>query len=98
MRHLNLTGSASLLAVLLGAGQAVAEGSAQVGANQRIQSTTALRADILNAATETITWTGTGSLQVRDPSNTLVATLANNQTYDPTVNGVFALTMTASQT
>jgi hypothetical protein len=89
-----------VVALVMSAQSARAEGTAQGGTTFRVQSSTALRIDILNAQTERIRWTGQGTLTVRSPSNALVATLNNNQTTGSLSahgNGVYALTLSANQ-
>ncbi len=71
----------SLSALLLLAPQiARAEGTATLSNSQALRANTALYVDILDADTETITWTGTGSVEVSAPDLTVVATLASGDT------------------
>jgi outer membrane protein OmpA-like peptidoglycan-associated protein len=86
--------------VVLPAPSAHAEGSAEVSAGARITNATQLRVDILNTTTESITWTGQGTLAVRQPDNTLVATLASGQTAALTgrPTGVYRVALSNSQT
>jgi hypothetical protein len=90
---------AAALALLIVPGHAAAEGSAQIGVAQRLQSATAgLAVDIVDHTAETIRWQGNGELSVRNPSGTLVGTLSNNEVYDPSVNGRFTLSVGSNQT
>ena len=52
---------------------AVAEGTAQFGVNGRVQTSTALRLDIIDAAVERVSWRGQGTLSVTAADGTVVA-------------------------
>jgi outer membrane protein OmpA-like peptidoglycan-associated protein len=61
-------------------GAAFAEGSAQLGQNGRVQPDTALRVDIVDAASERIAWRGAGTLTIVAPDGvTPVAVLASGE-------------------
>ncbi|MBM4281490.1 MAG: hypothetical protein FJ137_12275 [Deltaproteobacteria bacterium] len=77
-----------------------AEGSAQFGGNGRLQSTTPLQVDIVDATTERVRWHGEGTLHVRSPTGIDVATLANDETTGSlaaTGPGVYELTLSTHQ-
>ena len=57
-----------------------AEGTAELGGNGRLQTTTPLRVDIIDATTERIRWRGEGTLTVRTPAGVVIAALDNDQT------------------
>lgn len=82
---------------------AFAEGSAQVNVNSRIQSSTVMYVDIIDATTERIRWSRTsgGNLQVRNPAGVLISTLGNNANTGSLAahgNGAYQVTLTANQT
>ncbi len=87
----------ALLITTCWAGIANAEGSLEVGADQNMQPNTVMGVDILTAG-ETITWTGTGQLQVTGPGNNVVATLNSGQAYTTTQTGEHALQSNAVET
>ncbi len=64
-------------------GLASAEGSADTGDSQHLLYDTEIWIDVLDAPNESITWTGTGTLDIYDPGNNLVASLASGGTYYP---------------
>jgi hypothetical protein len=81
-------------------GMAFAEGSLEVGANQRVRSATNFFVDVLAANTERISWTGNGNLVVRSPANNVIATLNSGQTtgsLNATGNGAYRVTMGSNQ-
>jgi len=82
---------------LLVAGSAWAEGSEQLGADQGLLARTVLQVDILDAASETITWTGTGSVRIATPAGHFDGTLRNGETYAPSSSGTYALTLERDQ-
>ncbi len=63
----------------------LAEGSAETGANQGLDSSTLLRVDILDDTTETFVWTGDGSVTVTGPSNGFVGIFTSGQVITPLV-------------
>ena len=63
--------------LLLSAVGARAEGTAEMGANGRVQKSTQLRIDIVDAAVERIAWRGESTLEVRSPVGAAVAVLAS---------------------
>ena len=85
---------ARFLLVLLSLGTlssaAHAEGSADIGASQRLDPRTALRVDIIDAATETMVWTGVDvngnavDVVLTDTTGTVVATYASGDVIPPT--------------
>lgn len=58
---------------------AQAEGTAQLNATQALRAGTVLYVDIVDAAQESITWEGAGTLAVSAPDGTPVATLSSGQ-------------------
>ena len=107
---------ALVLAFGIGTRQARAEGSAQVNVpnDQHLQATTnqdlgngnvrvgQLGVDVLHHATESIHWTGTGSVQIwapgDDPATTFaVATLASGQSYAPLMDGTYTVEVGSAQ-
>jgi cysteine-rich repeat protein len=74
----------------------LAEGSAELGTNQTVTTSTELGVDIL-AAGEVIEWTGSGSVTVLDPGGALVATLSSGQTYTTTQTGDFTIELGSDQ-
>ncbi len=77
-----------------------AEGTAELGSTGRVERTTRLRIDILDAATERIAWQGEGDLEVRTPAGVLVATLNSGERTDSLVSGgvgAWQLTMSDDQ-
>jgi hypothetical protein len=93
----------ALVIALLGLGTArdvAAEGSAEVGNLSRIQPSTAFRIDILSPAVETISWTGQGTLAIREPGGAAVATLSSGQaaTLTGRPTGAYQATMSVQQT
>lgn len=88
------------LAPLVGSASAAwAEGTAELGVTQALRRTTVLYMDVLDAQTERIQWTGTGSLQVTSPSGQGVATLSSGQDVglQSHGNGVYRLEPTSDQ-
>jgi len=83
---------------------AFAEGSAEVGANQRVRSSTDFYVDIVDARTERIRWTGNGTLTVRSPAGNVVGVLLGAGLLDRTTipldtigNGAYRVTMGSNQ-
>jgi hypothetical protein len=77
-----------------------AEGSAELGGNGRLQTTTPLRVDIIDATTERIRWRGDGTLLVRTSTGVDVVTLADGETTGSlaaTGPGVYELVLGANQ-
>jgi cysteine-rich repeat protein len=73
------------------------EGSAELGTGQDVESDTDLGVDIVQSG-EVITWTGSGSVDVLDPSGTNVATLSSGQSYTTTQAGAFEIDLLSDQT
>ncbi len=67
-----------LLALLLLPGRALAEGAAQLGTSQALQSNTVMYVDILDPSTERIYWNGQGNLTVYRPGGQTLGTIASN--------------------
>ncbi len=71
---------AAVVACALSPRLAHAEGTAELGGNGRLQTTTPLNVDIIDPTTERIRWRGEGTLEVRSPTGVFVGTLANDET------------------
>ncbi len=63
---------------------------------QALQQTSLLGADITQVG-ETLSWTGRGTLAVRDPAGTLVVTLNSGDTYTTVTTGEFSLALSRDQ-
>ncbi len=89
------------LTVALLATEVAAEGSAELlNANnvyQTLANDTVLYVDVLNFANETIRWSGTGSVTISDSNGNVVATLSSGQSYAPTKNDEFEVTVAQDQ-
>jgi hypothetical protein len=80
---------------------ALAEGTPQLGTNGRVQSSTNLRLDIVDASRERISWRGQGTLAITSPTGQAVATLASGATSNSLAafgNGVYQLQLSNDQT
>jgi hypothetical protein len=91
---------AAVFACALAPRLAHAEGTAELGGNGRMQNTTPLRVDIIDATTERIRWRGEGTLLVRSPTGVVVGTLANDETTGSlalTGPGAYELALGANQ-
>ncbi len=88
---------AGLLVVLLAPSLARAEGSAEWGEEHALEAMTAIYVDVLDAGLESIQWTGTGTLTVRDESGGLVAVLASGESTPVAAAGSYTLELSASQ-
>ena len=67
--------------------QALAEGSAETGTTQMLFATTPVMVDIHDYTFESFTWTGSGFVDVYNPSLGYEDTLTSGDTYVPGVNG-----------
>ena len=73
--------SLTLLTLLLMAPNlALAEGTTELGVYQALRSGTVVQVDILDSTVESITWTGTGSVTVSDPSGSSMGSYASGDT------------------
>ncbi len=70
----------TILALVSFTGTAWAEGSDDVNDTQALRSGAQLYVDILDPETESIRWTGVGSVAITDPSGAAVATLESGET------------------
>jgi len=75
---------------------AVAEGTADIGTTQELSSYTTMYVDIVDLS-ETITWSGSGSLYVISPSGTNTATLGSGGSYTTTETGAHQVRVSTSQ-
>src|SRR4051794_31297763 len=98
MRRLPRFAAAALIATL--ARQASAEGTAELGVQSKMTNATIMGVDIINPAVETITWTGTGSVTVTNPSGASLGSFSSGQTITPTpgLAGAYLVKPTNSQT
>jgi hypothetical protein len=80
--------------------EARADGSSQLGITQALQKSTTVYADIVDAAVERITWSGSGSVTVYNPSGTSLGTFTSGSNVVPTpgVNGAYRLVLSNDQT
>ncbi len=92
--------ASALVTVMSWQPSAHAEGSAELGARQRLQVNTVAYVDILDADNECIAWTGTGTMAVTAPDGTLIATLASGDRVAPTAGlpGAYELRFSTTQT
>lgn len=77
--------------------EAIAEGSAEWGTNQPLQSDTVMYVDIVDPSAEQIAWTGSGTLTVYDPSGATVATLNSGDQSSVAVAGAYSLVLSRDQ-
>lgn len=76
----------------------LAEGTAELGVYQALRSGTVMNVDILDSSVETITWTGTGSVTVSDPSGTSMGSYASGDTIPASGgDGAYELVVGSSQ-
>ena len=76
--HLGLTAI-----LLLAPSRGSAEGMAQTGTKQELDASTVVFVDILDPSTETVTWSGDGSIDVYDPDGNYHGAVADGATFDP---------------
>ncbi len=74
----------------------LAEGSEQLG-SQDVLSSTAIYVDILDATQESISWTGTGSVDVYSPDGALVASLPSGQSTAVSSGGAHQVVLRSPQ-
>jgi outer membrane protein OmpA-like peptidoglycan-associated protein len=81
------------------ASTASAEGSAELGGNQPIETSTILHVDILDAANETIEWTGDGRVDVYAPDGSYVGNMGSGGSTSLTghSDGVFQVELRRKQ-
>jgi hypothetical protein len=99
-RYVRATLFCSALSTLLAvASTARADGTAQLGLQQALQTGTRLYVDIVDPATERIRWTGVGSVTVKSPNGTSLGTFASGAAISPTMGlaGRDAVSMLSNQ-
>lgn len=87
--------------ILVAAALGIAPLAAAEGSSSLVHSLdlgTLLFADVIDEVTETVVWTGTGSVTVRDPSDQLVGIFASGAVVTPTVPGAYSFELSADQT
>ncbi len=79
--------------------EAVAEGSAETGANQGLDAATDLMVDILDASSEVFVWNGEGSVTVTSPAGEALGTFYAGQAIAPSpgVEGAYRINLSRSQ-
>ncbi len=90
--------AALLLPLMLPAAGAHAEGTAQLGVKQALQSSTVMAADIVTPANEKIVWTGSGKMTVTDPAGK-ATTVSSGGAVNATAGlaGAYKVTVDTSQ-
>lgn len=76
---------------------AMAEGSSEIGSSQTLVSSTILKLDINDSANESISWFGSGSINIYKPDGGLLGTYASGATINPPVSGVFEIVLLSDQ-
>ena len=94
---LRRTPGLTLLALACLPGLARAEGSADLGSSQTLSARTTLRVDILDAATERITWDGAGDIEVQSPSGASLGTFSPGSTFSVTSEGAWIVLLSADE-
>lgn len=89
--------TASLLLLMALPASAGTEGTTQLGTTQRLRSGATFSVDILDTS-ETITWNGTGSINVTDPSGASLGSLASGATLSSLSVGTYSFTVPTAQT
>ncbi|MFT5586913.1 MAG: hypothetical protein ACI9VR_004516 [Cognaticolwellia sp.] len=88
----------TLLTLLLAPSLALAEGTSELGVYQALRSGTVLQVDILDSSVESMTWTGTGSVTVTDPSGTSLGRFASGDVIPASGgDGAYKLVIGSSQ-
>ena len=75
------------------------EGSDNIGESQHLESSTVVYVDILDPGSESLTWSGVGTVTVHGPSNALLGTFGSGATISPTDGwGAYRFEMDSNQT
>lgn len=74
----------SVLAIVFSVSTTYAEGTAELNTTQALRSNATLYVDIVAAGTETIRWTGVGTVDVFAPDGTALGTLSSGEVADTT--------------
>ncbi len=94
---------ASTLAATLGIAllsvplRATAEGSAQTGTTQELYSSTELYVDIIDPTSEVVSFTGSCSIDIYDPTGAYADTLYNGGSFWPTMQGAHSIVLGCNQ-
>ena len=78
-------------------GEALAEGTDELGSYQSLASSTPLRVDIVDSNVEAIVFSGEGGVTIKDPNNQEVGHFDSGEVFFPSLDGVHQLALDRDQ-